>query len=132
MHLGFTGTRALTSDMEVLLDSYLTARAGCIVLHHGACQGADEFAHQIAVDNHIPVVVHPPTDTKWEMRDLKEQPGVTIMPRQPYLVRNRAIVNATAMLLAVPAGPEKVRSGTWSTVRYAKKQGKSVYTLCAF
>ena len=41
----------------------------------------------------------------------------------PYLERNKNIVNAVDFIIAAPDGPEKVRSGTWSTVRYAKKVG---------
>jgi predicted Rossmann fold nucleotide-binding protein DprA/Smf involved in DNA uptake len=33
-------------------------------------------------------------------------------------------VNETGVLVAMPDGPEELRSGTWATVRYARKQGK--------
>ena len=32
----------------------------------------------------------------------------------------------TELLLAAPAGPERSRSGTWSTVRHAMEQGRLV------
>jgi len=45
----------------------------------------------------------------------------------PYLSRNRAIVDETEMLIATPAEfTEQQRSGTWSTVRYARACGKKV------
>jgi hypothetical protein len=48
------------------------------------------------------------------------QGDVVLTPR-PYLVRNRHIVDASSVLIATPKGDEELRSGTWSTVRYARK-----------
>jgi predicted Rossmann fold nucleotide-binding protein DprA/Smf involved in DNA uptake len=49
---------------------------------------------------------------------------------KPYLARNRDIVLETIALIAAPAEPqERIRSGTWSTVRFAKKQGKTVILI---
>jgi predicted Rossmann fold nucleotide-binding protein DprA/Smf involved in DNA uptake len=45
------------------------------------------------------------------------------------LVRNRAIVNSSGLLIAAPAGEEILRSGTWSTVRYARSKDKRVRIL---
>jgi predicted Rossmann fold nucleotide-binding protein DprA/Smf involved in DNA uptake len=51
-------------------------------------------------------------------------------PEKPYLARNRDIVLETIALIAAPAEPlEQIRSGTWSTVRFAKKQGKTVILI---
>jgi hypothetical protein len=52
--------------------------------------------------------------------------NVTLLPEREYLQRNRDIVDATDVLLAAPDGPERVRSGTWSTVRYAYRAGRGV------
>ena len=62
------------------------------------------------------------------MRFVQHQPrhvGRGCHPK-PYLDRNRDIVDACEVLLATPDGPERLRSGTWSTVRYARKIGKPV------
>ena len=46
---------------------------------------------------------------------------------KPYLDRNKDIVDETNILMACPNKAEEVqRSGTWSTVRYARKVGKAV------
>ena len=38
----------------------------------------------------------------------------------PYLTRNKQIVDASEVLVACPqSAKEEMRSGTWSTVRYA-------------
>jgi hypothetical protein len=51
-------------------------------------------------------------------------------PERPYLDRNKDIVRETASLIAAPAEPEEqLRSGTWSTVRFARKQGKPVFLI---
>lgn len=54
------------------------------------------------------------------------QASDTWVDRKPNLVRNKDIVESTDVLLACPKGPEELRSGTWSTVRLARKQGKRV------
>jgi hypothetical protein len=39
-------------------------------------------------------------------------------------VRNHRIVDMTRVLVACPDGEERQHSGTWATVRYARKRGK--------
>ena len=39
------------------------------------------------------------------------------------------LVDACEVLLATPKGPEKLRSGTWATVRYARKVGKRIVII---
>jgi hypothetical protein len=43
----------------------------------------------------------------------------------PALVRNRSVVEAAfgGLLIACPKGPEVWRSGTWATIRYARRRG---------
>ena len=44
------------------------------------------------------------------------------MPELPPLVRNHKIVGAVHLLIATPkTDKEELRSGTWATIRYAKK-----------
>ena len=48
--------------------------------------------------------------------------GKVAVERKPYLDRNKDIVLETQTLVATPAETtEQLRSGTWSTVRYARK-----------
>ncbi len=54
-------------------------------------------------------------------------PQATWLPAKEYLERDRDIVDATEALFATPDGPERAKSGTWYTVRYAVKTGKPVY-----
>jgi predicted Rossmann fold nucleotide-binding protein DprA/Smf involved in DNA uptake len=51
------------------------------------------------------------------------------VPR-PYLVRNRDIVDVCNLLLATPGGTvEQLRSGTWATIRYARRIGRPVWIV---
>jgi hypothetical protein len=46
---------------------------------------------------------------------------------KPPLVRNKVIVRETELLIAAPAeAMEHHRSGTWSTVRHARKLGRAI------
>lgn len=128
MRVGFTGTRrGLTERQEagVLL---LLAHLGASELHHGDCVGADAYAHALALEKGIRVILHPPTDP----RERAFCCGATItLPALPYLERNRKIVDMTEILIATPAEQtgEALRSGTWATVRYARKQGRRIYVV---
>lgn len=120
MDVGFTGTRrGLTDPQRWMLEVTLSKAAERFeALHHGDCVGADEVAHQIALKYGMPVVIHPPENTKlraWCQRAAK------IHDAQPYLERNRSIVRETDWLIACPDTEHEVtRSGTWSTVRFAR------------
>jgi hypothetical protein len=124
---GFTGTRAgMTPMQRASLIKFLSGGAG--ELHHGDCVGADSEAHDIADVCGYAVVIHPPYSLK--LRAFKEVPRHMMRPERPYLDRNRCIVDDTIALIAAPAeAEEQPRGGTWSTVRYARKQGKDVILI---
>jgi hypothetical protein len=94
--------------------------------HHGDCIGADAEAANIfrlCISPNI-LVSHPPLNPSKRAYVLSAE----VRPEKEYLERNQDIVNETAFLIACPkefAG-EELRSGTWSTVRYARKVGKRV------
>lgn len=126
--MGFTATRygmspAQQGQLEVILDYFEIDE-----FHHGDCEGGDEEAHRIIVQKFyhnpkIQIVIHPPTDHTHRAYCNKKYPypNTVIYPPQPYLQRNRMIVRTTNILCAGPQEmKEKVRSGTWSTVRYGR------------
>ena len=130
-HVGFTGTREGMSDhQKAALKMAMTAASldGIEnILHHGDCKGADEEAHAIAVELGWDIVIHPPT--KRIMRAYCGD-GAIILPPMDYLARDEAIVNASRFMFAAPkSDKEERRSGTWYTVRYARKMGKRVILL---
>lgn len=124
MRIGFTGTqRGMTAMQEQMVFDETMLREPDEV-HHGCCIGADEEFDILMgyARTSCSVHGHPPTNTA-----KMAQCYVDVMhPPKDYLIRNRDIVDATDCLIAAPEGPETLRSGTWSTVRYAKKAGKPV------
>jgi hypothetical protein len=131
MRVGFTGTQlGLTSPQHRAFIAWAKA-AGATEFHHGCCIGADAEAEEVmtsARDLGFPkprVIAHPPanrsklSETSLMFADETREPA-------DYLDRNRNIVDACEVLAACPMGEEVRRSGTWFTVRYARRQGKPV------
>src|SRR5262245_1096531 len=125
-HIGFTGIRqGMTERQKSALRDLMASNSG-VVLHHGDAIGADAEAHDIAVELDCGIVIHPPAKVTqrafkiaWLIRGLK-----------PYLDRNKVIVRETSFLIAAPAMEiEQLRSGTWSTVRHARRMGCSEHLL---
>lgn len=125
MKIGFTGTqRGMTGDQKHTVVNLLSRRDG--EFHHGDCVGSDAEAHDIA--NNMPywLVSHPPVDeTKRAFKHANEYRE----PR-PYLVRNKAIVAETERLIATPGEfKEELRSGTWSTIRHARRLRRPIWIV---
>lgn len=89
--------------------------------HHGDCIGADADFHRLAELNGLKTHGHPPINSSKRAFckfDVIEEP-------KEYLDRNKDIVDAVDWMIFTPETKEEVlRSGTWSTVRYARKQKK--------
>lgn len=128
--VGFTGTRtgctpAQLESLARVLAEWLTEPDAAF--HHGCCVGADAQAVKLVrrLANMTRVVGHPGDWPAFQDRDAIASSN-DMRRCLPNLERNRNIVDACDPLIACPAGPEEVRSGTWSTVRYARKRGKRV------
>lgn len=126
--LGFTGTQGgMTPDQRRAVESFLKEKAPSIV-HHGDCIGADADFHD-AVEATLPgasIEIHPPRNPS--KRAFKK--GHRLHPVKEYLDRNVDIVNVSDELLAIPkAFEEEQRSGTWFTVRQARKRGKGIHII---
>jgi len=122
----FTGTQlGMTLGQRVVFA--LTLRDLCITeLHVGDCVGADAEATRIAQAVGVATVCHPP------VRPVKRaftEGHKEVLPARDYLERDRDMVDAAAVLIAAPAGPERNRSGTWYTVRYARGRDKPVVLI---
>lgn len=121
--IGFTGARVgLTDGQRTAIYDRLKF-TGAHEFRHGDCVGADEQTAALAASVGLTVVAHPPSDGRLRAFTHPDRTE----PALPYLERNRAIVDASTELWAAPAVMvEERRSGTWSTVRYARRQGLRV------
>jgi hypothetical protein len=117
--LGFTGTRDGMTDAQELTVWECLKRWTPSELRHGDCCGADEQAHNLAVRERIRTVAHPPVV---ELLRAFCKADLILEPRD-YLHRDRDIVDASKALLAAPATvAEGGWSGTWYTIRYARRR----------
>lgn len=127
MRIGFTGTQAGMNQQQLDALWTLLQELDTTELHHGDCVGADYQAHTMANDQSINVVIHPPDKSNKRAFCVG---CIAIWMPKPYLERNKDIVETTEQLIAAPnSNKEQLRSGTWSTVRYAKKLGRTIHIL---
>lgn len=124
MRLGFTGTQnGMTRIQAIAVFDEIDALWPDEV-DHGLCVGADAEFHELVrgLSPTVQIVGHPPVNgSKMARCDCDR-----MWAPKPYLFRNHDIVDASDRLLAAPKGAEEQRSGTWSTVRYARKRGKPI------
>jgi hypothetical protein len=126
--IGFTGTRQGLTNAQFgsLCQELVQLRdLGFTTLVHGDCVGADSQVHDVAVyafDVHI----RPPSNNTLRANSMGAK--YTASPK-PYLERNREIVETSAVLVGCPKGDEIKRSGTWSTIRYARRTGKTIIII---
>lgn len=134
INVGFTGTRDqhyITNDrFNKLVEIFnkIDQKYGPIIFHHGTCHGADLTA-AIAFRKLFPIykiVEHPPIIKKYST-SLKDR-HTDVCVAKDYLTRNKDIVNQSQLLIAWPKDKdqEELRSGTWSTVRYARKTNTKI------
>ncbi len=133
MRIGFTGSREgmPTAQREstrlVLTDLCSISKTDELEFHHGDCVGSDEEAHRIALTLRIPIFIHPPINL--EGRAVCSGYYWIENPKG-YLDRNRDIAAACDVLVATPKQSiEVTRSGTWATVRYARKLSKKILII---
>ena len=102
--------------------------SSAVAFHHGDCIGADADAHGIAIGLGIPVHIHPP---RYSSKRAFCKGAVAVYGVRDYLDRNHDIVNASGVILATPKGDiEELRSGTWATIRYARRDGRRLAVVC--
>ncbi len=124
--IGFTGARrGMRFDQKQVVWKLLSKLCPDKV-HHGDCVGSDANFHQVARQMFFYVVRHPPIDLEQRaFCDFDEDRSA-----EEYLHRNRNIVDETDLLIAVSRSTEEIlRSGTWSTIRYAHSQHKPIYIV---
>jgi len=112
--VGFTESRhGMSNDQRLQLMTVLESLGDAREFHHGAAAGADTEAAVIARSLSYNVIAHP----------AGENP----------LDRNHDIVAEAEILIAAPKTDQEVlRSGTWATIRYARKKGIPVVMLSRY
>lgn len=126
--IGFTGTQEKITSQQHKIIEKIFALPNIKEIHHGDCIGSDTNIHDIYrnVNKNGKIIIHPPNFDKKRAYNH----GDVINKPYPYLTRNRHIVNESDILLACPKEQHEVkRSGTWATIRYAKKLGKKIYII---
>lgn len=125
--VGFTGTQQGMSKWQEACLKELLVQLSCTELHHGDCIGADAEAHNIARQlGGIKVVGYPCDIESKRAHCLVDEVKAVLKP----LVRNKLIVQSVEYLIVAPrTNEEELRSGTWSTYRYARQVGKPLKIL---
>lgn len=133
MRVSFTGTRQGMSFVQrQQFEEWLKANGANVSLFvHGGCVGADIEAHS-AVRYHFGkkiFITCLPSDSAKTSR-VPRDCGHVGEPKSPR-IRDRDIVDlGDNLLIAAPlTDAEVVRSGTWTTVRYARKKKVPVLIL---
>jgi predicted Rossmann fold nucleotide-binding protein DprA/Smf involved in DNA uptake len=134
--VGFTGSRHLTGEMQEAIKRALIETQVDATIVTGACLGVDAYVALIAWRTpYLKVHTIVPADRSrvdpyWRDHcDTFEEmpPGTT------YRDRNERIVALSDRLIAVPDypedAPESRRSGTWMTIRIARRTGRPVQVV---
>ena len=125
--LGFTGTGKLPGMKPRQLKAVRQLLYNVDALHLGDCVNADAQAHLEAIHLGIETIGHPPTNPSRRAFCTYDEERE---PRE-YLLRNRDIVaEGVDGIIAAPSGwVEERRSGTWSTVRYAREAKRHIWIV---
>ncbi len=134
MRISFTGTMEGMNtyqecEVEKLVKS-LPTWGGMNIFVHGACKGADIQFHKIVRKvwgKNILIAAFPSTSKSSRIDEIRDDCQFVADPRPP-LLRNPDIVDAGCdVLIATPLQMQEIlRSGTWATVRYARKKNIEV------
>jgi hypothetical protein len=129
MIVGFTGSRKGINQKQVDKIKAFLIETQASHIHHGDCVGADTSFHEIGGNLNLSISIHPPD--KKGLRSFCSPKGDGISHQEkPFIKRNHDIVDSCDVLIACPdTSKEKVRSGTWATIRYARKQNKDVFLV---
>lgn len=130
--VGFTGTRSLPTSCYADVERIVKALPQGTRVVTGGCVGVDDFVAFTAHANGYPVHSVVPADQS------RVAPGwgdycssfEVMPPGTDYRARNERIVELSDRIIAIPEALEDAarsrRSGTWMTVRIARRAGKPV------
>lgn len=115
--IGFTGTRnGMTAKQKKVVAEIIKMKSPIFVVH-GDCEGADTDFHNICLPL-FPIRIRPCNHKSRAWNDGASD----IMNVKSPLERNKDIVRDSNLLVATPPTSEEIkRSGTWHTIRHARK-----------
>jgi len=127
---GFTGSQYALPQVQIdgLVRAMKSVAEGYkdhqIRWHHGDCINADETSHHIARELGFHIISHPPSDESKRAFTVADE----VRDPKPYMERNEdiALESEQGVIAAPRQHFEVVRSGTWSTVRRARKLDRPV------
>lgn len=128
----FTGTRrGMTLKQIKQIEEWFANTHNILEAHHGGCEGADRDFHDMLL-YYIPIHrihIHPGRveQLEWACQQQRQRKEIHIyaipLGKKPELARNRIMVSQSNVVLATPAQEQEVlRSGTWATIREARKR----------
>lgn len=145
LRLGITGSRELLTERQeyhlgLLIHTAMRMTTGTREFHHGCATGADETGHQYAMTvPGIQIHGHPGhgnnNRSPWQMV-IRVDDFALLHGTRPYKVRNHDIVQTIHLLIACPqyaeTNPLSARSGTWQTVRLARRAHKPIIIVTSY
>lgn len=145
MNIGFTGNQLGMSrrQMKVFKTIMMNLLMNVRTFQHGGCIGSDKQAHDIIFEirNNISInltyplsenvkIIVRPSNNLAKRADCVLDAGDELLDEKPPLERDMDIAKNCDILFVTPRTlREERRSGTWATVRYARKLGKMVVVL---
>jgi hypothetical protein len=131
LHIGYTGTqRGMTGAQAEAVAKLLCLHGTCgFVGHHGDCVGGDAQFDALArlAPGFDRMHIYPCTITEKRAYCTPVAGRDVVYYSRAPLDRNHDIVHAVTYMIAAPKSMhEELRSGTWTTVRYARKAGKPI------
>jgi len=137
MKVGFTGTRNRMTDIQVKIFVYLFTGfrefdKKITEFYLGDCIGADQQSgHLVFKHAKNPIKCYLlPSDIPDMQGHLENHYPCIRLPEKPPLQRNEDLVYFIEVLFAAPKESEnQTRSGTWQTIRCAKRQCKVIYII---
>lgn len=131
---GVTGARKINEKHEKEIVLIFLELLTMDRLVHGCCTGVDELCTFLVIGEGPSITaIVPPNRRLVSQRAYKNSDEIVLIPDGPdgYKRRNQEVVDRSDVLLAFPMYPENHplsrRSGTWQTVRLARRKGIPVY-----
>lgn len=122
------------TSVAVWLDSQLRELKPTIAIS-GMAAGTDQIFAELALKQHISLAAALPWKKDWDkyhpvVQKMLEQADEVVYAydhydKRGYVARDRIMVDAADIVLAVWDGNEW--GGTWDTIAYARKKGKTIY-----